>query len=76
MAITVDAIYQNGVLKPVRPLILVEGSEVRLTISPLDEDFDPLEEVIGICDDGPEISLAARHDEFLYGLKLDDESAP
>ena len=76
MAITVDAIYQNGVLKPVRPLILVEGSEVRLTISPLDEDYDPLEEVIGICDDGPEISLAARHDEFLYGLKLDDESAP
>ncbi|MFO7902626.1 MAG: antitoxin family protein [Pirellulaceae bacterium] len=76
MAITVDAIYQNGVLKPVRPLTLVEGSEVRLTISPLDEDYDPLEEVIGICDDGPEVSLAARHDEFLYGLKLDDESAP
>lgn len=76
MAISVDAIYQNGVLKPARPLTLVEGSEVRLTIRPLDEDYDPLEEVIGICDDGPEVSLAARHDEFLYGLKLDDESAP
>lgn len=76
MAITVDATYQNGVLKPARPLTLAEGTEVRVTISPLDEDYDPLEEVIGVCDDGPEVSLAARHDEFLYGLKLDGESAP
>lgn len=76
MAITVEATYRDGVLKPSQPLALAEGTEVRLTISPLDEDYDPLEEVIGICDDGPEASLAARHDEFLYGLKLDEEPAP
>ena len=76
MPITVEATYQDGVLKPARPLTLAEGTEVRLTISPLDEDYDPLDAVIGICDDGPEVSLAARHDEILYGLKLDDEPAP
>ena len=76
MVISVEATYQNGILKPTRPLILAEGTEVRLTISPLDDDYDPLEEVIGICDEGPEISLAERHDEFLYGLKLDDEPTP
>lgn len=76
MAITVEATYRNGVLKPTRPLTLAEGTEVRLTISPLDEDYDPLDAVIGICDDGPEVRLAARHDEILYGLKLDDEPGP
>lgn len=76
MAITVEATYEDGFLKPARPLTLAEGAEVRLTISPLDEDYDPLEEVIGICDDGPDVSLAERHDEILYGLKLDDEPAP
>ena len=76
MAITVEATYRDGVLKPARPLTLAEGTEVRLTISPLDEDYDPLDAVIGICDDGPDVSLATRHDEFLYGLKLDEDPAP
>ena len=67
MAITVEAIYENGVLKPSRPLTLAEGAEVRLTISPLDEDYDPLDAVIGICKEGPDFSLAERHDEILYG---------
>ncbi|HUT88188.1 MAG TPA: antitoxin family protein [Thermoguttaceae bacterium] len=66
MAITVEAIYENGVLKPSRPLTLAEGAEVRLTISPLDEDYDPLDAVIGICKEGPDISLAERHDEIPY----------
>ena len=67
MAITAKATYENGVLKPARPLTLAEGTEVRLTISPLDEDYDPLDAVIGICKEGPDISLAERHDEILYG---------
>ncbi len=74
MTLTIEAVYENGVLKPKQPLALAEGAEVRLTLSPVDQDYDPLEEVIGICDDGPPISLAARHDELIYGLKLDEES--
>ncbi len=72
MTATIEAVYENGILRPKKPLGLVEGAEVRLTLSPVDSDYDPLEEVIGICDDGPPISLAARHDEFVYGLKLDE----
>jgi predicted DNA-binding antitoxin AbrB/MazE fold protein len=76
MTITVEATYENGVLKPKQPLALIEGTEVRLAISLLDEDYDPLEAVIGICTEGPDISLAARHDELLYGLKPREEDHP
>jgi predicted DNA-binding antitoxin AbrB/MazE fold protein len=48
MTITVDAVYENGVLKPKQPLTLVEGTLVRLSLSTLNEDDDPLEAVIGI----------------------------
>ena len=34
MAITVEAIYENGVLKPIQPLSLKEHEKVRLTIEP------------------------------------------
>jgi predicted DNA-binding antitoxin AbrB/MazE fold protein len=49
MTITVEATVVNGLLKPKQPLTLDEGSEVRLTITPLAEDRDPREDVIGIC---------------------------
>ncbi len=32
MAISVEAVYENGVLKPVEPLPLKEGETVRVTI--------------------------------------------
>ena len=34
MAITVEAIYEDGVLKPTTPLTLQEHEKVRLTIEP------------------------------------------
>ena len=76
MAITVEATYRDGVLKPARPLTLPEGTEVRLTISPLDDDYDPLDAVIGICKEGPDISLAERYDEILYGPMEGKERKP
>jgi predicted DNA-binding antitoxin AbrB/MazE fold protein len=35
MSITVEAIYENGMLKPVQPLPLEEHEKVRLTIEPM-----------------------------------------
>jgi predicted DNA-binding antitoxin AbrB/MazE fold protein len=67
MTITVEATYESGMLKPKQPLALSEGAQVRLTIQPVDDDYDPLDEVLGICTEGPDISLAERHDEILYG---------
>jgi predicted DNA-binding antitoxin AbrB/MazE fold protein len=34
MPITVDAIYENGVLRPVQPLALHEHQHVRVTVEP------------------------------------------
>ena len=34
MSLTVEAIYENGVLKPVEPLLLREQEHVRLVIHP------------------------------------------
>lgn len=76
MAIVVDATYQDGILRPKQPLSLAEGTEVRLTIAPAGEQDDPLEAVIGICDEGPDSSLAARHDELVYGPKPIGEQRP
>jgi len=36
MAITVDAIYENGVLKPSQPLPWKDGERVRVAVSSLD----------------------------------------
>jgi predicted DNA-binding antitoxin AbrB/MazE fold protein len=73
MSLVVEATFEKGAFKLAQPVALPEGAQVRLTITPIDEDYDPLDAVIGICDDGPEISLAARHDELIYGLKARGE---
>ena len=46
MSITIEAVYENGVLKPKQALTLSEGTEVRVTISPVEEEHDPLD---GCC---------------------------
>ena len=76
MTLTLQATVENGQLKLSQPVALAEGTPVRVVITPLAEDKDPLEEVIGIADDGPPISLAERHDELLYGLKRDQGPPP
>lgn len=76
MTITVEATFENGVLRPKEPLDLVEGAEVQVTICAVEDaqtEADPLDEVIGICTEGPDISLADRHDEILYGLRSRQE---
>jgi predicted DNA-binding antitoxin AbrB/MazE fold protein len=66
MAITIQATYENGVLKPKEPLALGEGAEVQLTIRPVDKDIDPLDAVIGIGESG-RTDGAANHDRYIYG---------
>ena len=68
MTLTVEAIYENGVLKPKQPLVLDEGTEVRLTVTPVAEDHDPLAGVIGVCKTG-RTDGAENHDRYLYGKR-------
>jgi predicted DNA-binding antitoxin AbrB/MazE fold protein len=46
MTLTVEAIYENGVLKPAQPLPLKEHEHVQLTIRPT---TSWVQETFGIC---------------------------
>ena len=87
MTIQADATFEGGVFRPSTPIALAEGATVHLVILPAEaaapvpsqpqggEHEDFLAGVIGICDSGPDYSLAERHDEFLYGIKKADEES-
>lgn len=76
MTIDVDAVYENGVLKPDRPLELADKAKVHVTIevktgSPAEDD-DPTgwktaRRLIGLWKDAPKGEPIARdHDKYLY----------
>ncbi len=71
MSLVVEATFENGTFKLAQPVALPEGTQVRLTITPVDEDHpvdedsDPLDAVIGICDGPPD--GAENHDKYIYG---------
>ena len=63
MSLTVEAVYTKGHLKFKQPVDLAEGTPVRVTITPLNED-DPFADIIGICHSGHKDG-AAHHDRYL-----------
>jgi predicted DNA-binding antitoxin AbrB/MazE fold protein len=68
MTITVDATFENGQLKFKEPVALADGTPVRVTITPVVEDHDPLAGVIGVCRTG-RTDGAENHDKYLYGKR-------
>jgi predicted DNA-binding antitoxin AbrB/MazE fold protein len=68
MTITFDATYENGVIKPKKPLPLAEGAEVRVTLHATAEEHDPLADVIGIGASGRRDG-ATNHDPYIYGTR-------
>lgn len=76
MAIKVDAVYENGVLKPDAPLQLQDKAKVTITIEERQAthaDYDDptgwkaAERFIGMWKDAPEGEPIAReHDKHLY----------
>ena len=65
MTITVEAVYCNGQLQFKEPVHLADGTPVRVAITPVDEDYDPLEGVIGIGESGL-ADGAEQHDHYIY----------
>lgn len=73
---TIEAIYEDGVFKPLRRLKLPEHIRFRLTIAPVEEDEKEIEKTVakqkeallsiaGIGSSGlPDVS--EKHDEYLY----------
>jgi len=65
MAITVEATYEHGVIKPKRRLRIAEGSRVQVTITTLEKVADPLAGVVGIGASG-RTDGARAHDRHIY----------
>jgi predicted DNA-binding antitoxin AbrB/MazE fold protein len=65
MAITVEAIYENGVLRPIQPVFLKEHQQVRITVA---EDSDWVRRTRGIvpCSDHALIEWAAMDPDLEY----------
>ena len=76
MTIDVDAVYEDGVLKPERPLALKDKARVHVTIEAKGEEApavadDPtgwkaIDALRGIVKDAPP-DMAEKHDKYLYG---------
>jgi predicted DNA-binding antitoxin AbrB/MazE fold protein len=82
MTIDVDAVYEDGVLKPERPLALKEKAKVHVTIQAdadqtpaAKDDDDPTgwkaaREFIGMWNGGtPGENVGEEHDKYIYGRK-------
>ncbi|HEY7312279.1 MAG TPA: antitoxin family protein [Gemmataceae bacterium] len=65
MAITIEAVYENGVFKPLRPVQLREQQQVRIT---LEEPVDWVYRTRGIipCSDHALIEWAAMDADLEY----------
>ncbi len=70
MAITIDAVYENGVLKPVRALHLQEHQRVRITV---EDPLDWVSRTRGIipCSDPALVQWAATDPDLEYDFGSD-----
>jgi len=72
MPITIEAVYENGMLKPAQPLPLKEHEKVRLTVEPVQPSL--AERIVALARELPPEVLdswptdgASQHDHYLYG---------
>jgi predicted DNA-binding antitoxin AbrB/MazE fold protein len=64
MPLTVEAIYENGVLKPVEPLPLQEHEKVQVTIHPKTSWVQQTYGILGWTGDPEELRRLALSPEF------------
>jgi predicted DNA-binding antitoxin AbrB/MazE fold protein len=71
MPLTIEAIYENGVLKPAKPLPLEEHETVRITIEPERSWADRTAGMLKWTGDPEVLRQIAEDDEF--GIRGHDE---
>ncbi|MCW5935180.1 MAG: antitoxin family protein [Fimbriimonadia bacterium] len=72
MSQTIEAIYENGVLRPLEPLSgLGEHARLLITIEPVDLGTHPLESVIGILPDEDAQEMQAIVEREFERVNLD-----
>ena len=69
MTLTIEAVYENGVLKPTQPLPLPDQARVRLTVETSDGAAPRFAEFLDLARDLPDApaDLSVQHDHYLYG---------
>jgi predicted DNA-binding antitoxin AbrB/MazE fold protein len=74
MSEAVEAIFENGVFRPLHPVELAEGERVKLTVTPADgRADDPAGDLTDIAVDTGIPDLATNIDHYLYGLPKQSE---
>lgn len=74
MSEAVEAIFENGVLRPLKPLGLAEGARVHLTVTSVNERADdPAANLLDLAIDMGIPDLATDIDYYLYGLPKQSE---
>ena len=70
MAITVEAVYENGVLKPSEPLPWKDGAKVRIAVSSLDSPILKAYGIMGWKGTSEEL------DRLLAEIEFDEDEVP
>jgi predicted DNA-binding antitoxin AbrB/MazE fold protein len=65
MSITIDAVYENGVLKPAGPLPWKDGQRVRVEVSSLESPLLKAYGIMGYTGDAETLERIALDPEFL-----------
>ena len=74
MSQVIEAIFENGVFRPLKPLNLEEGARVNLTITSINERMDdPAANLSDLAVDTGIPDLATNIDYYLYGLPKQSE---
>jgi len=75
MTMAVEAVYENGVLRPEKPLgfkehakvhLIIEGEEVVRSTEEGAPDLGGWKSLVGIIKDAPP-DVSENHDKYLYG---------
>jgi predicted DNA-binding antitoxin AbrB/MazE fold protein len=72
MPITIEAVYESGVLKPVQPLPLKEHERVRVTVETPPLDILQAEGILGWKGTSEELAPFALDPEYEYAPESDE----
>lgn len=75
MSHIINAVYENGVFKPLENVSIKEHKKVRIILEneaeSVIEEGCTLAGIIDIAKDCPDIDLSVHHDKYLYGAVKD-----
>jgi predicted DNA-binding antitoxin AbrB/MazE fold protein len=75
MSQTVDAVYENGILRPIGPLQLQEHQQVRVTVEPVPSGVAepraavPVDPLAGVRVSTGVTDLAENFDDYRFGRR-------